>query len=118
MALTQSQTVEKLASLDETLTKKQVKLVLNGLAELAYKEAKKGFTVPGVGKLVLVKRKARKGRNPQTGETIRIPAKNVLKFRVSKVAKDAVLGAKASKKTAAKKTTTKKASKRKTAKKK
>jgi DNA-binding protein HU-beta len=61
---------------------------------LAYREAKKGeFVVPGLGKLVKQKRKARMGRNPATGETIKIAAKTVLKFRIAKAAKDAVLGA-------------------------
>src|SRR5258706_7058558 len=64
------------------------------LTGLAYKEAKNSFTIPGVGKLVLVNRKARMGRNPATGEEIKIPAKRVVKFRVSKKAKDAILGAK------------------------
>ncbi len=73
------------------LTKKQVTEVLNHQAELAYKEAKTGFTIPGIGKLVLDNRKARTGRNPATGETIKIPAKKVLKFRIAKAAKDAVV---------------------------
>ena len=106
MPITQAQIIDKLASLDETLTKKQIKLILTGLAELAYKEAKNSFPIPGLGKLVLVNRKARLGRNPQTGETIKIPAKKVLKFRVAKVAKDAVMGSspkKAPSKTASKK---------------
>ena len=68
--------------------------VLDDLTSLAYKEAKNSFTIPGVGKLVLVNRKARMGRNPATGEEIKIPAKRVVKFRVSKKAKDAILGAK------------------------
>ena len=64
------------------------------LTELAYREAKKGeFVLPGLGKLVKQKRKARMGRNPATGATIKIPAKTVLKFRIAKAAKDAVLGA-------------------------
>jgi DNA-binding protein HU-beta len=58
---------------------------------LAYKEAKKGFVLPGLGKLVLVDRKARIGRNPKTGEAIQIPAKKVVKFRIAKAAKDAIL---------------------------
>jgi DNA-binding protein HU-beta len=62
------------------------------LVTLAYKNAKDGFTIPGLGKLVKVRRKARLGRNPATGETIQIPAKTVLKFRIAKAAKDAVLG--------------------------
>jgi DNA-binding protein HU-beta len=62
--------------------------------ELAYKHAKDTFTIPGLGKLVLVNRKARVGRNPATGETIQIKAKRVVKFRVAKAAKDAILGVK------------------------
>ena len=92
-ALTKAQIVTKLA--DTTgLTKKQVNEALAALAELAYKEAKNGFTIPGLGKLVVVARKARMGRNPMTGETIRIPAKRVLKFRIAKAAKDAISPAK------------------------
>jgi DNA-binding protein HU-beta len=64
------------------------------MAALAYKEAKNAFTLPGLGKLVLVNRKARMGRNPQTGEAIKIPAKKVVKFRVAKAAKEAILGKK------------------------
>lgn len=90
-SLTQSQIVAKLAE-DNQLPKKQVKSFLDNLADMACKEAKNGFTLPGLGKLVLVQRKARKGRNPATGETIKIPAKKVLKFRVAKAAKDAVVG--------------------------
>ena len=77
------------------ITKKQGTEVLELLADLAYKNAKNTFTFPGVGKLVLVNRKARIGRNPATGEEIKIPAKKVVKFRVAKAAKDAILGAKA-----------------------
>jgi len=84
------------------LTKKQAALFLEELAELAYKEAKNSFTIPGLGKLVLVQRKARMGRNPATGEAIKIPAKKVVKFRVSKACKDSVLGAPAKKKKAKK----------------
>lgn len=90
-AMTKAQIVKTLA--DKTdLPKKKITEVLEVLTQLAYKEAKNGFTLPGIGKLVLRKRKARMGRNPQTGEPIRIPAKKVLKFRVAKAAKDAVLG--------------------------
>jgi DNA-binding protein HU-beta len=67
---------------------------LNLLAALAYKHAKNTFTLPGLGKLVLVNRKARMGRNPATGASIKIPAKKAVKFRVAKAAKDAILGAK------------------------
>jgi len=75
------------------LTKKQSTEYLESLASLAYKNAKNTFTLPGLGKLVLVNRKARMGRNPATGEAIQIAAKRVVKFRVAKAAKDAILGA-------------------------
>ena len=83
-------------SLAETvgITKKQATQTLEALVTLAYKNAKNTFTIPGLGKLVLVNRKARVGRNPATGQTIKIPAKRVVKFRVAKAAKDAILGAK------------------------
>lgn len=92
-ALTKSQVA---ASVAETIgiTKKQAVEVLAALTELAYKNAKNSFTLPGIGKLVLVNRKARMGRNPATGEAIKIPAKKVVKFRVAKAAKDAILGKK------------------------
>jgi DNA-binding protein HU-beta len=84
------------ASLAETvgLTKKQAVQILEALVALAYKNAKNSFTIPGLGKIVLVNRKARMGRNPATGETIKIAAKRVVKFRVAKAAKDAILGVK------------------------
>lgn len=66
---------------------------LEELARLAYREAKNSFTIPGIGKLVLVNRKARMGRNPQTGQPIKIPARRVVRFRVAKAAKDGILGA-------------------------
>ena len=92
-ALSKSQIV---ASLAETvgLNKKQAVESLEALVALAYKNAKNSFTIPGLGKLVLVHRKARMGRNPATGETIKIAAKRVVKFRVAKAAKDAILGVK------------------------
>jgi DNA-binding protein HU-beta len=77
-----------------SLTRKQVAGLFDELLRLAQKEAKNGFVLPGFGKLVLANRKARMGRNPQTGEPIRIPAKRVLKFRLAKSLKDAVLGKK------------------------
>jgi DNA-binding protein HU-beta len=82
-------------SLAETVgvTKKQATQALEALVALAYKNAKNQFTIPGLGKLVLVNRKARIGRNPATGESIKIPAKRVVKFRIAKAAKDAILGA-------------------------
>ena len=76
------------------ITKKQANQFLEDLAQLAYKNAKNTFTLPGLGKLVLKNRAARLGRNPATGEQIQIPAKRVVKFRVAKAAKDAILGAK------------------------
>ena len=91
--LTKSQLAASLAD-KAGLTKKQATEVLAIITELAYKHAKDTFTLPGVGKLVLVNRKARLGRNPKTGETIKIPAKKVVKFRVAKAAKDAILGSK------------------------
>ena len=73
------------------ITKKESAAFLEELAGLAYKQAKVGFTIPGIGKLLLVNRKARMGRNPATGDTIKIPAKKVVKFRVAKAAKDAII---------------------------
>lgn len=73
------------------LKKKTAVEILEEIAQLAYREAKNSFTLPGIGKLVLVDRKARIGRNPATGAQIQIPAKTVVKFRVAKVAKEAVL---------------------------
>lgn len=87
--MTKAQIVTTLAE-RTGLTKKQVTDVLSEMTDLAYKEAKTGFTIPGIGKLVVMNRKARKGRNPATGEAIKIPAKKVLKFRISKAAKDAI----------------------------
>lgn len=90
-AMTKSKIIENLAAKSGT-TKKTVSDILDNLAAMAYKEAKNSFTVPGLGKLVLSNRKARVGRNPQTGEQIKIPAKKVVKFRVAKIAKDSILG--------------------------
>ena len=74
------------------ITNKQAAAGLELLADTAVKETKKNgeFTIPGIGKLVKAERKARLGRNPQTGETIKIKAKTVVKFRVAKVAKDTI----------------------------
>ncbi|MBI3398133.1 MAG: HU family DNA-binding protein [Deltaproteobacteria bacterium] len=90
-AMTKSKIVAHLSD-KAGVTKKTATCVVEELVGLAYKEAKNSFTVPGLGKLVLVNRKARMGRNPQTGEPIKIPAKKVVKFRVAKACKDAVLG--------------------------
>lgn len=91
--LTKTQIITKIADENE-LTKKQAKAVIASIVALAYKCAKDGFTIPGLGKLVVVSRKARTGRNPRTGETIKIKAKKVLKFRLAKAAKDAILPSK------------------------
>jgi DNA-binding protein HU-beta len=90
-AMTKSQIVTGVAEA-AGITKKQAAAAIEGLVAMAYKGAKNGFTVPGLGKLVLVNRKARMGRNPATGEAIKIPAKKVVKFRVAKACKDAILG--------------------------
>lgn len=92
-ALTKSQIAAEVAA-KAGLTKKAGVEILDFIAELACKNAKNTFTLPGLGKLVLVNRKARIGRNPATGATIKIAAKKVVKFRVAKAAKDAILGAK------------------------
>lgn len=92
-AMTKSQIADYMAQ-KTGLTKKAAVQMMDDFAALAYREAKNVFTVPGIGKLVLANRKARMGRNPQTGAEIRIPAKRVVKFRLSKAAKDAILGTK------------------------
>ena len=92
-ALSKSQVAAEIAD-KAGLKKKQAAEILEIIASLAYKNAKNTFTLPGSGKLVLVNRKARQGRNPATGETIQIPAKRVVKFRVAKACKDAILGSK------------------------
>lgn len=75
------------------LSKKDVTAFLETMSQMVYKEVKKSgeCLVPGFGKLVKAKRKAREGRNPATGATIKIPAKTVVKFRLAKAVKDAVL---------------------------
>ncbi|MFH1146012.1 MAG: HU family DNA-binding protein [bacterium] len=90
--MTKSQLLQSLAEKCD-ISKKQVAMVLDEMVNLAYSSVKKSgeFTVPGVGKLVKKQRAARMGRNPATGQTIQIPAKTVVKFRVAKAAKDAVL---------------------------
>jgi DNA-binding protein HU-beta len=90
--MTQSQIVQTLAGKCE-VTRKQSKMMMDGLAETAIAEVKKNgvFVLPGIGRLVRVDRKARMGRNPATGESIKIAAKKVVKFRVAKAAKDAIV---------------------------
>ena len=92
-AITKSEIAAHIAE-KNGLTKKTASQVLDDLAALAYKPAKRNgeFTLPGLGKLVLSRRKARKGRNPATGALIKIPAKRVVKFRVAKACKDSILG--------------------------
>ena len=90
--MTQSQLVKELAEATG-VPNKVAKLFVTTYAELAIKETKKnGVSVlPGIGRLVRVDRKARMGRNPATGEAIKIPAKKVVKFRVAKAVKDAIV---------------------------
>jgi len=88
--MTKTQTIAALAEQTD-LSKSDVSNVLDRLADLAYAEAANGFTLPGIGKLMLVQRAERQGRNPATGESITIPAKTVVKFRVAKACKDALL---------------------------
>ena len=96
-ALTKSQTAAELADKVEGISKKQVTQLLQAQADLAYRQAKNTFVIPGVGKLVLIDRPARKmimRFGPDAGKEKMIPKKKVLKFRVAKAAKDAILGAK------------------------
>ena len=90
--MTKAQLVTELAEKLDT-TKNDVNHFMDALTTIAYRETKKkgSFTLPGMGKLVLVKRKARMGRNPATGETIKIKAKTVVKFRVAKACKDTII---------------------------
>lgn len=92
-AMTKSQIADYLAEKVD-VTKRVAHDMLDNLTALAYREVKNDFTIPGIGKLKLASRKARKGRNPMTGAEIKIPARRVVKFRLAKVAKDAILGKK------------------------
>ncbi len=95
-ALSKSQIAATIAE-KNAITKKQAVQILDCIADLAYKQAKNTFTLPGLGKLVLVSRPARSmimQFGPDKGKSITIPAKRVVKFRVAKAAKDAILGAK------------------------
>ena len=93
--MTKSQIVSYFAEKFE-ISKKTAAEIVDEVAALAVSETKKAgsFTLPGIGKLVLVKRKARMGRNPATGATIKIPAKTVVKMRIAKAAKQAIVPAK------------------------
>jgi DNA-binding protein HU-beta len=90
--LTKSQIVSYVATKFD-FSKKMAGSIIDEMAALAVAETKKAgaFTFPGIGKLVLVKRKARVGRNPATGQPINIPAKTVVKMRVAKACKDAIV---------------------------
>ena len=98
--MTQSQVVKALAEKLE-VSKKVARQCLQELTDTAIREVKKSgvFVLPGLGRLVRSDRKARVGRNPATGEAINIPAKKVVKFRVAKAAKEAIVPVKAKKAT-------------------
>jgi DNA-binding protein HU-beta len=93
--MTKTELQNELAKLTQT-DRKTAGVFLDQLSMIAYKATKKDgeFVLPGFGKLVKQKRKARIGLNPKTQQKIRIPAKTVVKFRVGKAAKDAILGVK------------------------
>ncbi len=90
--MTKSQLMTELAA-KLNISKKDATMYVEALVDMALKHVKQEgeFVLPGIGKLVKVKRAARMGRNPATGAEIKIPAKTVVKFRVAKAAKDAVL---------------------------
>jgi len=90
--ITKNQVVTHFAKKFE-LSKKAASSIIDEMAMLAIAETKKAgsFTIPGIGKFVLVKRKARVGRNPATGEEINIPAKTVVKMRIAKACKEAIV---------------------------
>jgi DNA-binding protein HU-beta len=90
--MTQTQLVRALAEKCE-VNNKTARMLLDELSSMAVSEVKKNgmFVLPGIGRLVRQDRKARMGRNPATGEAIKIPAKKVVKFRVAKAAKDAIV---------------------------
>ena len=88
-AMTKSKIVAALAE-KAGITKKQAALLLETQAQMAYKEAKNGFTIPGIGKLVVRSYKARMGRNPQTGAAVKIPKRKVARFSAGKALKDSL----------------------------
>jgi DNA-binding protein HU-beta len=90
--MTQTAIVRELAE-TSGINNRVAKQFMDSLAEMAVRETKKSgvFILPGIGRLVRAERKARTGRNPATGETIKIPAKKVVKFRVAKSVKDAIV---------------------------
>jgi DNA-binding protein HU-beta len=90
--MTQTQLIKELAAA-AGVANKVAKEMVESYAAIAVRETKKSgvFVLPGVGRLVRVERKARMGRNPATGAAIKIPAKKVVKFRVAKAVKDAIV---------------------------
>ena len=95
-SMTKSEIATQLAE-KAGISKKQVNQILEAQADLAYRQAKNQFPIPGIGKLVLVERPARTmimQFGPKKGQTINVPKKKVLKFRIAKAAKDSILGAK------------------------
>ncbi|HFB98715.1 MAG TPA: HU family DNA-binding protein [Bryobacterales bacterium] len=90
--MTQTEFVKKIAEVGG-VTNKVAKEIIQAYADIAIAETKRNgvFVLPGIGRLKKVERKARIGRNPQTGEKIRIPAKKVVKFTVSKACKEAIV---------------------------
>jgi DNA-binding protein HU-beta len=90
--LSQSQLIKELAGSLE-VNNKVARTFLDTFSTIAVRETKKNgvFVIPGIGRLVRVERKARVGRNPATGESIKIPAKKVVKFRVAKSVRDAIV---------------------------
>jgi DNA-binding protein HU-beta len=90
--MTQSQLIKELATAAE-VSNKIAKTMVTAYADLAVRETKKNgvAVLPGIGRLVRVDRKARMGRNPATGEAIKIPAKKVVKFRIAKAVKDSIV---------------------------
>ena len=95
LQMTKNELQSALAEATQT-DKRTAGIFLDTLSDIAYKATKKNgeFVIPGFGKLVKQKRKARTGFNPKTQQKIKIPTKTVVKFRVAKAAKDAVLGVK------------------------
>ena len=90
--MTQTAIIRELAETAE-ISNKVAKALLEHFASMAVRETKKNgvFVIPGIGRLVRSERKARMGRNPATGEAIKIPAKKVVKFRIAKSVKDAIV---------------------------
>ncbi len=90
--MTQTQLIKEIAEASG-VANKVAKLILETVSTIAVRETKKNgvFVVPGIGRLVRVDRKARVGRNPATGASIKIPAKKVVKFRIAKAVKDAIV---------------------------